>query len=250
MNFSKNAENLLNQYQVEEKLDWKSLLAAGLIAAPGAAKDLPQKEQPAIVQQANKPYSNEQFIFDAKNMLRQREGSNNFNAVKKLHGKEGDPTIGWGHSLKHTNQSKAIFNRLMPEVEFEQIFDKQAPLVLSLPQAEKLLNYDVNQRFAQINRIFKNFPSYDKDTKLALFDLLFRGDMTTNVSQNLKAGEKQKAIEHLENSIKNADKGVKIRVNDSINQLKKSSFFNKPEVQPAKTNKPPAKVQKKTVAKR
>ena len=85
MSFSKTYNDVLKQYQVEEKLDWKSLLAAGLIAAPGAAKEIPQKDQPAIVQKAVKPSSEEEFLYKIKHDLKKREGSSDFNLVKKLH---------------------------------------------------------------------------------------------------------------------------------------------------------------------
>lgn len=237
MSFSKKYKELLDKHRVEEKLDWKSLLAAGLIAAPGAAKELPQKEQPAITHSAIKPSSEENFYARIKHEIKKREGSTNFNTVKKLHRAPADPTIGWGHSLRYRNQSKAIFNKVLPEFDFEKIFDKQHPAELTEPQAEKLLNYDVKIRLDTLKRLYKDFLKYDFDTQQALFDLVYRGDLKYDVTQLLLANQKEKAFELIRSRIKDSEAGVRPRVEESIKKLKKSKFFEPPK----KTNLSPKK---------
>lgn len=228
MSFSKTYNDVFKQYKVEEKLDWKSLLAAGLIAAPGAAKEIPQKEQPAIVQKAVKPSSEEDFLYKIKHVIRQREGSNNFNLVKQLHGATNDPTIGWGHSLKYTNQSRAIFNKILPDVNFDQIINKNKPTEISLKDAEKLLDYDIKTRLSTLKRLYPDFFKYEFNTQQALFDLLYRGDLVYEVTKLLKAGEKDKAIQILRKNIEKSQPGVKKRVEDSIQKIKNSKDFQKP----------------------
>jgi hypothetical protein len=234
MSFSKTYNDVLKQYQVEEKLDWKSLLAAGLIAAPGAAKEIPQKEQPAIVQKSIKPSSEEEFMYKIKHDLKKREGSSDFNLVKKLHRAPKDPTIGWGHSLKHTNQSKAIFNKVIPEFKFEEIFNKQKPAELTEQQAEKILDYDVKSRLSTLKRLYPDFFKYDYNTQQALFDLVYRGDLKYDVTKLLLAGEKEQATNLIRSRIQGAETGVKTRVENSIKKLKGSKFFNEPKTNPGK----------------
>ena len=238
MSFAKQYKELIEQHKVEEKLDWKSLLAAGLIAAPGAAKEMPQKEQPAIVKNAVRPSSEEKFLYDIKHLIRQREGSNNFNNVKKLHGGTNDPTIGWGHSLRYTNQSRAIFNKILPNVDFDSIINKNKPAEISLLDAEKLLDYDVKERVKTLKRIYPNFFNYEYDTQQALFDLLYRGDLVGKVSDLLKAGEKEQAFQILRNNAEKSPakirEAIKKRVEDSIQKLNKSKFFVKPKPAPKK----------------
>ena len=235
MSFSKTYNDVLKQYHVEEKLDWKSLLAAGLIAAPGAAKEVPQKEQPAIVQKAVKPSSEEDFLYKIKHIIRQREGSNNFNNVKALHGGTNDPTIGWGHSLRYTNQSRAIFNKVLPNVNFDQVINTNKPSEISLKDAEILLDYDVKSRLSTLKRLYPDFFKYEFNTQQALFDLLYRGDLIFNVTKLLKAGEKDKAIQLLRKNVEKAQPAVKKRVEDSIMKIKNSKDFQKPVAKPVQS---------------
>jgi hypothetical protein len=235
MSFSKTYNDVLKQYHVEEKLDWKSLLAAGLIAAPGAAKEGPQKEQPAIVQKAVKPSSEEDFLYKIKHIIRQREGSNNFNNVKALHGGTNDPTIGWGHSLRYTNQSRAIFNKVLPNVNFDQVINTNKPSEISLKDAESLLDYDVKSRLSTLKRLYPDFFKYEFNTQQALFDLLYRGDLIFNVTKLLKAGEKDKAIQLLRKNVEKAQPAVKKRVEDSIMKIKNSKDFQKPVAKPVQS---------------
>lgn len=232
MSFLKQSEEIINRHKVEEKLDWKSLLAAGLIAAPGAAKEMPQKEQPAITRKAVKPSSEEDFLYKIKHVIRQREGSNNFNLVKKLHGATNDPTIGWGHSLKHTNQSRAIFNKILPDVNFDQVINKNKPAEISLKDGEKLLDYDIKTRLSTLKRLYPDFFKYDFNTQQALFDLLYRGDLVFEVTKLLKAGEKEKAIQILRRNIEKSQPGVKKRVEDSIQKIQNSKDFKKSVAKP------------------
>lgn len=240
MSFPDTYSKVLKQYQVEEKLDWKSLLAAGLIAAPGAAKEIPQKDQPAIVQKSVKPSSEEEFFYRIKHEIKNNEGSSNFNTIKKLHRAPKDPTIGWGHSLKRRNASKAIFNNVLPEFKFEEIFNTNNPAALTEPQAEKLLNYDVNKRIIELKNIFPKVFKYDYNTQQALFDLLYRGDIRDGVGKLLNTGEKAKAIDLIRSRIQNAEPGVKIRVERNLKALEASPFLNKPKPAPQKpVAKPP-----------
>jgi len=232
MSFPGVYNDILKQYQVEEKLDWKSLLAAGLIAAPGAAKEIPQKVQPAIVQKSVKPSSEEELRFKLKHIIRDREGSNNFNNVKKLHGGTNDPTIGWGHSLRYKNESRAIFNKVLPNINFDKIIDEKKPAEIELKDAEKLLDYDVNKRIKLLTNLFKNYFNFEQNTQLALFDLLYRGDLVNEVTRLLKAGEKEQAFKILRNNVKNAKPEIKARVEDSILKLKNSKDFQKPVAKP------------------
>jgi len=234
MSFTLLSNHFLKAHSVEEKLDWKSLLAAGLIAAPGAAKELPQKEQPAIVRKAVKPSSEEDFLYKIKHELKKREGSTNFNLVKKLHRAPKDPTIGWGHSLKNANQSKAIFKKVIPEFDFDQIFNKEKPAELTEPQADKLLDYDVKVRLATLKRLYPDFFKYDYLTQQTLFDLVYRGDLKYDVTKLLLAGEKEQATNLMRSRIQGAEPGVKKRVEDSIKKLKNSKFFNQPKKNPEK----------------
>jgi hypothetical protein len=234
MSFTLLSNHFLNVHSVEEKLDWKSLLAAGLIAAPGAAKEMPQKEQPAIVQKAVKPSSEEEFFYKIKHDLKKREGSTNFNLVKKLHRAPKDPTIGWGHSLKNINQSKAIFKKVIPEFDFDQIFNKQKPAELTEAQAEKLLNYDVKTRLDTLKRLYPDFFKYDYNTQQALFDLVYRGDLKYDVTKLLLAGEKEQATNLIRSRIQGSEQGVKTRVEDSIKKIKGSKFFNQSKINPGK----------------
>ena len=165
-------------------------------------------------------------------MERDREGSNNFNNVKKLHGGTNDPTIGWGHSLRYKNESKAIFNKVLPNVNFEKIIDEKNPAEIELKDAEKLLDYDVNKRIKLLTNLFKNYFSLEQNTQLALFDLLYRGDLVNEVTRLLKAGEKEQAFKILRNNVKNAKPAIKARVEDSILKLKNSKDFQKPVAKP------------------
>jgi len=235
MKFLEEYNQIINRHKVEEKLDWKSLLAAGLIAAPGAAKEMPQKEQPAIIKKAVQPSSEEKFLYNIKHVIRQREGSNNFSLVKKLHGAKNDPTIGWGHSLRHTNQSRAIFNKVLPDVNFDQVINKNKPAEISLKDGEKLLDYDVKTRLSTLKRLYPDFFTYDFNTQQALFDLLYRGDLNYNVTKLLKAGEKDQAIAMLRKNIESSAPGVKTRVEDSIKKIQGSKFFNKPVAKPTQS---------------
>ena len=234
MKFSQTYKETIEKYKVEEKFNWRSLLAAGLLAAPGAAKEVAPKEQPAVVQKAVKPSPEESFLYRIKHDLKKREGSTNFNSVKKLHRAPHDPTIGWGHSLAQVNQSKAIFKKVIPEFNFDEIFNKKKPAELTEQQAEKLLDYDVKVRLATLKRLYPQFFTYDYATQQTLFDLLYRGDLRFDVTKLLLAGEKDRAIDLLRSRIKSSEPGVKIRVEDSIRKLKQSKFFNKPKEAPKK----------------
>ena len=51
MNFADLSKNIIKENTVEEKINWPGLMAAGLMALPGSAKEAPQqREKPAIQQ--------------------------------------------------------------------------------------------------------------------------------------------------------------------------------------------------------
>lgn len=255
MSFSKLSDEFLKQNQIQEKINWPGLMAAGLMALPSSAKE-PTNAQaprklPTTVVVANKETSPAQseanFIKNVKSFIKEKEGSNDYNRIKKLHGKRNknnkliDPTIGWGHSLRYLNQSKAIFRDVLPDVDFDLIFNKETPLVLSPEQAEKLLNYDIKLRTDTLKRIYPQFLKYDYNTQKALFDLLYRGDLKHEISKNLLQGDIDTAVNKLRSGVSKEPNSIKKRVEDSINILTNSPHFKK--TQP--TNEPPKPQPKK-----
>lgn len=233
MSFSKLSDEFLKQNQLQEKINWPGLMAAGLLALPGAAKSLPNQQEPPKIQ---KNVASKETVFKnkIKDFLRLKEGSNDYESIKQLHGQKNkngeivDPTIGWGHSLRYRNQSKAIFQKLFPELNFESIFDKEHPLVLSEPQTEKLLDHDVNIRYDTLMRVYPEFLNYEYDTQRALFDLVYRGDLKYNISKDLLNYDVKTAVSKLRNGVANDKDSIKKRVEDSIQILIKSPHFKKP----------------------
>lgn len=152
-----------------------------------------------------------------KQRIKEVEGSNNFNLVKKIHRvKQGDPTIGWGHSLNYDNGVIAKVLKHSPE-RYEQGYE------ISEKDAETLLNYDLTKRIEQLNRIFPDFNNYSAPVQITLMDMLYRGDMIQKNSKALRNGDVNTVIQYLErtaNAKASSEPGVTKRLRGHIPVLK------------------------------
>jgi LysM repeat protein len=264
MKFNNLSNELINQHQVEEKINWKGLLAAGLLSLPGMGKEPTAPAQMAAglnfplpkfytssdtsSAEVTRPSKEEYLKAAIKSRIRKREGSNDYNRIKALHGGPSDPTIGWGHSLRYRNSSKAIFAQLFPKFKFENIFDEKNPAELSPEQAEKLLEYDFKIRFNNLKKWFPNLMSLEDSTIKSLFDLHYRGDLIKPVRENLKSGKKDEAIKILRNNVSGTKDSIKNRVENNVQELINSEFFGKSKEKDE--NKVSAKIKKNTAIKK
>lgn len=173
-------------------------LQAPYVIKPGQKLKIPSKE--ITMSRDSKPKIGGGMGQDKRitpaliNRIKQVEGSNNFETVKTIHRvKQNDPTIGWGHSLKHDNGAIKKVLGVNPEIY------KQGAEI-SEQDAEKLLMYDLSKRLDQISKptILPNYFSYPQELQITLMDMLYRGDMLPENSRALRNGDINTVIRYLE----------------------------------------------------
>lgn len=165
MKFNKIYNNLLENNKVEEKLDWKSLLAAGLIAAPGAAKDMPAQPQRPAIQRA---VTSELDFKDVVGVLKRFENSKNYpkgNFNKKtqkwhIYDDVGKQAIAYGHNLSQQEiANKTFVNGITDE------------------QATDLLQKDIARKRQEVTSFIPKFNQYPQEVQNAIIVATFRGDL-------------------------------------------------------------------------
>ena len=111
--------------------------------------------------------------------------------ILSLHRQEkGDPTIGIGHSLKDEEHSRRIFSELFPEeMKDSDYFDrvKTGKQSITMDQAEKLFDRDVNDRVDVLYKRLPDLEQYSPELQNRLFTMEYRGSL----------GQSKKTIEHL-----------------------------------------------------
>ena len=84
----------------------------------------------------------------------------------------GNPTIGIGHMIKPN--SRAMFNRLFPEIDFDRmVAGKQS---ITKDQAMILFMHDLREHLERARSKFPKFDQYPTYLKAALLDTVYRGD--------------------------------------------------------------------------
>ena len=198
----------------------------------------------------------EELVNRFKEKLRGLEMKlSNPNEVLSLHRKkEGDPTIGIGHSLGNLEHSKKIFSELFPEEMkdqnyFERVSSGQQSITMD--QAEKLFDRDVRDRVSTVYRRLPDYEQYSPEMQDRLFSMEYRGSLggSPKAVQLIRSGQFGEAEKEYLNSDeyrssrdqtphpidqKVRDRGIATRMRDDADIIR-SEFERLPEGVPGTT---------------
>lgn len=88
----------------------------------------------------------------------------------------GKPTIGIGHYLNNSASDRQLVNNLFRgKVNYDKLLNGTEKL--SNDQVEKLFNVDVKLKEKLASRLIPSYTSFDQNTKNAIVNALYRGDM-------------------------------------------------------------------------
>lgn len=135
------------------------------------------------------------------NYISQWEGVRN--AVYKDH--TGKLTIGIGHYLTNTESDRKLIAALFKDtVNYDKLLNGTQKLTND--QVEKLFNTDVKIKEKLASRLIPNYNNFDQDTKNAIVNGLYRGDLGPKTIKHINTGNwKNAAREYLSHS--NAQSG-------------------------------------------
>jgi len=192
-------------------------------AAPQSAKP---KAKPAIKPSAIKPSANKEVkpsnistgsMFD---YISQWEGLRT--KVYKDH--VGNPTIGIGHYLDGSENDRNIINTLFGgSVNYDSLL--KGSQTLTKDQVEKLFNVDVKIKEKLASKLIPDYNSFDKNTKNAIVNALYRGDLGPKTIKLINAKDwKSAAAEYLNHSnAKSGPEQVKRRMKTNAALLYKNA---------------------------
>jgi GH24 family phage-related lysozyme (muramidase) len=196
----------------DEKLDWKSL------DVPSEKKETTATPTtPALPSSGNIDYTS---LF---NYISSNEGTGHGQVYNDSYGL---PTIGIGHLL--TDRSRAIFERLFGDsVDYNAILSKKQKLTRD--QEIALFTEDVQSKLAIANRRIHDFQGLRQQTKNAIIDALFRGDLGPKTIALMNARQWEDASEEYLNHreyIKTRDlvnKGKKVNNRGIVGRMERNS---------------------------
>ena len=87
--------------------------------------------------------------------------------------KRGPKAIGHGHAI--SERSRPIFERLVPEVDFDELLAGRAEI--DEEQADRIMEHDISLRLEQIRKKVVNFDLYPEYLQIALFGSWFRNGL-------------------------------------------------------------------------
>lgn len=165
MSFAKLSNDILKQNQVQEKINWPGLMAAGLMALPGKAADFPQQKEKPAIQQTIKSDIN---FKDIVGTLKRFENSKNYpkgNYNKKLqkwfiYDDRGKQAIAYGHNLSEEEIAKKTF--------VNGITDEQATQVLLK---------DIERKRQETSGFIPKLNTFPEELQNAIIVATFRGDL-------------------------------------------------------------------------
>lgn len=165
MNFANLSNSILKENIVEEKINWQGLMAAGLMALPSNAAEIPaQKEKPAIQQRAQSDIN----FKDIVGTLKRFENNKNLpagNYNKKLqkwfiYDDRGKQAIAYGHNLSDEEIAKKVFvNGITDE------------------QATQVLKNDIERKRQETSGFIPKLNAFSEELRNALLVATFRGDL-------------------------------------------------------------------------
>lgn len=135
-----------------------------------------------VLDAAVKEASETDYDMDAfYKYLRAHEGEN-----LGLHGAEGDPTVGVGHSLR--DGSREIFQNLFADqVDFDQVMAGQQRLTPD--QSRRLFDHDVQRHLQRVERKVPAFPTLPVHRQKAILSAAYRGDWGPRTISHINAGQ-------------------------------------------------------------
>lgn len=190
--FDDHIQIYLENYLIEE--DWKQkLLSLGLA---GLVTFSPSLADAAAKRLKSKPsYSKVQLKDPVANYIAQHEGYR----TKIYKDSKGYPTIGIGHLI--TPNDEKLFKTLFGG-NFNYAALMNGSLELTEEQVLRLFSYDVRGKLVLAGKLFPNFNSYGLNTKAAILDGLFRGDLSGSKKTIALINQgkwKEAAVEYLNN---------------------------------------------------
>ena len=168
-------EGLLDKFPILASLGLASVLQTSDVSAKDL--DTPVKYDLTKVVPATKSSS----MFD---YISQWEGLR----TKVYEDHTGKPTIGIGHYLNGSEADRQLINRLFSnQVNYDSLLNGTQQL--SRQQVEKLFNVDVKSKEKIASRLFPSYNSFNQDTKNAIVNALYRGDMGKKTIAHINNGE-------------------------------------------------------------
>jgi len=141
----------------------KDIPAQHALAEPPekAPKETPKEDSRFPIRAANEPEYFGKYIAKSEGI-----------ETKIYDDGRGNLTIGIGHMIKPN--SRAMFNRLFPEIDFDRMVGgKQS---ITKDQAMVLFMHDLREHLERARSKFPKFDQYPTYLKAALLDSVYRGD--------------------------------------------------------------------------
>lgn len=140
----------------------------------------------------------------------------------------GNPTIGIGHFLNGSEADRHLIATLFGgKVNYDDLLSGKQQLTKD--QVEKLFNVDIKVKEKLASKLIPDYSSFDQNTKNAIVNGLFRGDLGPKTIKLIKAKDwKSAAVEYLNHpNAKSGPEQVKRRMKTNAalfyNNAKKSS---------------------------
>ena len=182
------------------------LISLGLATALGAQtvnlKQQPDKSTNTVAVSTNS-------VANMANFIAKWEGKS-----KKIYkDTSGNMTIGIGHHVNGDTSDRELFEKLFGS-KFNYDAMLKGKVELSDSQVEKLFSTDVEGKEKLAKRIFPSYDAFNSDTKNAIINSLYRGDMGKKTALHINKGDwKNAAAEYLRHkNMKSGPKQIKQRM--------------------------------------
>ena len=112
-------------------------------------------------------------IKDLQDYVYKKEAQGNEETVLGLHGGLTDPTIGYGHSLQNLEASRAKFQKVLPNVNFDAVSSGKARITKD--EAQALFDDDTQENVERLRKLVPDLDSMTPSAQKGLFSSMYRG---------------------------------------------------------------------------